>query len=191
MKRDNESGNCVVNLERTDRVLYYYFNGDFVFSNSHKINSYNLKKNLKDINKLIIDFKGLSKYDSFLVSWLNVVSAYCQNRNIELKIQNMSENADNFYNFLKFQNIKEIKFKELKSPLVSFFESLGENFKKLISDGINFLSFFGNTLVSFSKIFWSPGSIRWADFPKHFVLIGIDAVPISVLILFLRGLMTG
>jgi phospholipid/cholesterol/gamma-HCH transport system permease protein len=122
---------------------------------------------------------------------LNVVSSYCQHKNIDLKIENMSENANNFYNFLKFQDIKESKFKELKPPFISFFESLGDTFKKLISDGISFLNFFGDTLVSFSKIFWSPGSIRWADFPKHFVLIGIDAVPISVLILFLIGLITG
>lgn len=191
MKKDNVSGNCEVNLEREDRVLYYYFKGDFVFSNSKKINSYNLKKNLKDIDNLIIDFKDLLKYDSFLVSWLNVVSSYCQHKNIDLKIENMSENANNFYNFLKFQDIKESKFKELKPPFISFFESLGDTFKKFISDGISFLNFFGDTLVSFSKIFWSPGSIRWADFPKHFVLIGINAVPISVLILFLIGLITG
>ncbi|HOV91503.1 MAG TPA: ABC transporter permease [Candidatus Kapabacteria bacterium] len=191
MKKDKKSSICELKLERTENSLHCYFSGDFVFSNSKIINSYNLKKNLKDINKLIIDFADLDRYDSFLVSWLNVISSYCKNKNIEFQILNMSEEAWTFYDFLKFQKEKFPKLKETKSLIINFFEYLGNTFKKLISDGINFLNFFGDTIVSFSKILWSPGSIRWEDFPRHFISIGINAVPISVLILFLIGLITG
>lgn len=191
MKKDNPETNCEITLEKVDRNLHFYFKGDFTFANSKKVNSYNLKKNLKDIEKLTIDFADLHKYDSFFVSWLNVVNSFCQAKGIEIQIINMSEEARHFYEFLKFQNVKEPQLKEPKSLTVAFFESLGDNFRRIISDGINFLNFLGDTLISFSKLFWSPGSIRWEDFPKHFILIGINAVPISVLILFLIGLITG
>ncbi|MCE5305247.1 ABC transporter permease [bacterium] len=190
MKKE-KSNNCEIKLERSDKAVTCYFTGDFIFSNSKFINSYNLKKELKGAKSLSIDFTNLLKYDSFLVSWLNVVNSYCKNKNIEFKILNISDEANQFYDFLNFQNIKEPKLKEKKSLSVAFFESFGDLIKRLISDGINFLNFLGDNLKSFSKVFWSPGSIRWEDFPNQFILIGINAVPISVLILFLIGLITG
>ncbi|HPD34386.1 MAG TPA: hypothetical protein PKV40_08600, partial [Candidatus Kapabacteria bacterium] len=78
MKEDEKFRTCELRLERNEKSLYCYFSGDFVFSNSKIINSYNLKKNLKDIDNFIVDLSELNRYDSFIVSWLNVISSYCK-----------------------------------------------------------------------------------------------------------------
>jgi phospholipid/cholesterol/gamma-HCH transport system permease protein len=54
-----------------------------------------------------------------------------------------------------------------------------------------FIEFLGEIILSILNLLIKPKQMRWKDFPFNFTRAGVSAVPITFLILFLIGIITG
>ncbi len=185
--------NNIVKFEIVDQTLLISIFGEVT---NLYANKYNLKpilsKTFENISKIKIDFSGVAKYDTFIFLLLKNIKSFAIQHQISIELTGMSADLKNFVNYL--ENIKLIdKYTAPKKPNLSirFFENAGKITIKLAIDFVSLLSLIGNIVRSSLKLLYSIRSIRWSDFPEQFTLIGVNALPISLLIVFLIGLITG
>ncbi len=67
-------------------------------------------------------------------------------------------------------------------------DQLGRAAARIYADALGQLAFLGETVVSGLSLLWRPGRLRLRDTMLHFERAGIDALPITLLIGFLIGL---
>lgn len=157
---------------------------------------YNLKSVLPDklpnIEKIRIDLSGVKRYDTFIFLLIKKIKTFGVRHKLEVEISGISQDLNNYLNYLDNIKIHNIKNNESsRGFFYRFFENTGNISTRLTIDFIDLLSLLGDIIRSFIKLFYSPRSIRWSDFPEQFTLIGVNALPISLLIVFLIGLITG
>lgn len=185
--------NNIVKFEIVDQTLLISIFGEVT---NLYANKYNLKpilsKTFENISKIKIDFSGVAKYDTFIFLLLKNIKSFAIQHQISIELTGMSVDLKNFVNYL--ENIKLTdKYTAPKKPNLSirFFENAGKITIKLAIDFVSLLSLIGDIIRSSLKLLYSIRSIRWSDFPEQFTLIGVNALPISLLIVFLIGLITG
>lgn len=183
----------IVKIEIKDQILNLSISGEVtnLYANRYNIKAI-LPKNIDKINKIEVDFAGVTKYDTFIFLLIKNINTFAIQNQIPVELLGMSEDLKNFMNYLnsiKFNNKQTQPPK--KSLFISFFENTGKITTKFVIDFVSLLSLIGDIVRSSLKIIYSIRSIRWVDFPEQFTLIGVNALPISLLIVFLIGLITG
>jgi phospholipid/cholesterol/gamma-HCH transport system permease protein len=89
------------------------------------------------------------------------------------------------------KNEIEPEEEEKGSRFVANVEDFGNNITSQLSDIRDFIEYFGMLTKKTLKLFVKPMSMRWEDFPAQLLRSGVYALPITVLIVFLIGLITG
>jgi phospholipid/cholesterol/gamma-HCH transport system permease protein len=179
-------------IEYKNELAVVYFYGNFILAEADKYNELSFPKYFNTIQTIILDFQNVQKYDSFIVTFLELIKQEAKARNITLDIREMNQEMLKLYKYLS--NFKETqKQNELKKTnhFVLFIEKIGDISKAIIYDGVRFITFIGDVLKGLLRLFYSPKEIRWEDFPNHLLQIGVNALPIALLIVFLIGLITG
>lgn len=150
-------------------------------------------KQIEDVNSVLLDFSNVKEYDSFLAAVFLKFTEYCNEKNIQLKRINQTEEIQNMIDILTNgilnKKIDDIEKKE--SLLKHFIEDIGKRTKAVLEDSYHFVEFFGDLIIKFLSIMIFPLQVRWKDFPYHFIRAGAAALPIVILIIFLIGLITG
>lgn len=182
-----------IKYEQSDNSLRIIPIGDISIQNADyfKIDEAYLRK-LKGIDTIEIDFSQIHKYDTFAYLFIKKIKTLSLKFKLNYRIIGMTDDLASFINYL--ENIKTIQpqSRKIKSNILyKFVENTGNITIKLLKDFIDLLSLIGDIVRSSLKIFYSISSIRWVDFPDQFTLIGVNALPISLLIVFLIGLITG
>ncbi len=173
-------------------IAIVYFTGNFYFSSAYEFNKLNFDKYFSQYQTIILDFSKVLKYDSFLVSYVNLFQEHALLANKIVDLRAMSKELTNYYKYLsKFKNPENQKDIKSRNHIYLIIEKIGDTLKRIYFDGYDLITFVGNVVKSSTKIFYNPSSIRLQDFPNHLIQIGINALPISLLIVFLIGLITG
>ncbi|MGB9702249.1 MAG: MlaE family ABC transporter permease [Candidatus Kapaibacteriota bacterium] len=179
-------------IEYKNDLAVVYFYGEFLLTEADKYNGLFNSNYFKNIQTIILDFKNVDKYDSFIVTYIEIIKQEAKSRNITLDIREMSPGMLKLYQYLS--HFKEIQIKreaQKVNNVVLFFEKIGDISKSIVTDGVNFITFIGDVIRGIFKMFFLPKDIRWQDFPYHIFQIGVNALPIALLIVFLIGLITG
>ncbi len=169
----------------TPKVALLYSNSKKYIDIIKNINSYN------NYNSINIDFSKQSNFDTYLIIFLKKISIYCKNNNLNFEIINSSEDIDTIISLLNTSVDNEIAFHSDLSRFRSAFQSLGDRVINIYYDVYNFISFSGELSKKLFGLFIHPLRMRWSDFPVHFTQSGVYALPITVMIVFLIGLITG
>lgn len=144
-----------------------------------------------DINEICIDFTNQTTFDSYLIVFRNRVAEYCQSKSISFSTVNSNDDIESVISLMNKKPAELASPKDIKGVLFSYFEQIGNIILKIINDIYNFVSFFGEVFQKLLKLIYRPGSMRWEDMPMHFSQSGVMALPITMMILFLLGLITG
>ncbi len=151
-----------------------------------------LPKKIGNISKIIINLSNVSKYDTYIFLLTKKIKTFAITQKVELEFIGISNDLANYLNYLENIEVSNSQKRENKRGIFyRFIENSGNIFVKLTLDFILLLTLVGDIFRSGTKLFYSPRSIRWADLPEQFTLIGVNALPISLLIVFLIGLITG
>ncbi len=172
-------------------VLTVYLCGDITQNNAKnfKIN-FNFLNDEK-ISKVVIDFNGVASYDTYLIVFLNSFNIYCNKKSKEVESQNMSADLQRFINVFKKQADTKASKLEKKSAIKAHVIQVGENAILFKNEVYNLIEFLGDLTNKMIIGIFKPSKIRWKDFPDFFTTAGVNALPISALIVFLIGLVTG
>ena len=140
---------------------------------------------------IILDFSKQTNFDTYLIVFKGIIESYCFENKLSFNIQNSNENIDSVIELLKSpaQAVPEIKSE--KSVIYKHFEQVGRKVIQISQDIFNFISFFGEIFTKILKLFIHPSAMRWHDVPLHFTQSGVFALPITFMIVFLLGLITG
>ncbi len=143
-----------------------------------------------EVHKITLNLSELTNYDSYLIILINEIKEYCSSENIEFELTGLNDNLQNFINIL-LPKQKETPPIEHKSFLVAYFSNIGEVVRIIFSDLFKLVEFIGEVAKNFLLAVFNLKLIRWKDFPHHFLNAGVNAVPITSLIVFLIGLISG
>ncbi|OGU55832.1 MAG: hypothetical protein A2X64_11360 [Ignavibacteria bacterium GWF2_33_9] len=178
-------------LKFEESELSVILKNDITMENARKINKLFTQVTNSKYASIIIDLSKVTSYDSFIVILLNELKKFSGENN-SFNIIHANQELTSYYSYINELLIKHKEISPLKSnKLILWFENFGNRSKDMISDGIDFVSFIGEVIKSNLKIFYTPRSIRWVDLPTQIIQIGIKALPISLMIVFLIGLITG
>ncbi len=190
MKSKNEN-TVKVEIQGNTLVLSIFGEVTNEFAQDYDLKSVS-QQNFENIQIIRIDLSQVSKYDTLIYLLIKKIKTISVQRKIGTELFGTSEDLANYINYLEKIKVNDNQNIQDKLGLFfRFFENTGNIFVKFTLDFITLLNLIGDIIRSSFKLLYSPRSIRWADFPEQFTLIGANALPISLLIVFLIGLITG
>lgn len=143
------------------------------------------------INNIIVDLDHVDDFDSYILVFLDKIQQFSLSSNKEFEIINSSSSINSVRSLLSVKQA-EVENNGLHASVIrTHIEFIGNVMIRIFGDIYNFISFFGDLSINFSKMLVKPGNVRWKDFPTHFTQSGVMALPITALIVFLLGLITG
>ncbi len=155
-------------------------------------NAYLFHINLKEFSKdspITLDLSGTFKYDSYIIIFINNFKNIAKLNNADFQIINITQELEQFINILRIDEQKINS--EQHSFLYNKIAEIGENIQNLGKETYEYISFFGQVIIKLLASVIKPSKIRWTDFPDLFVRNGVLALPITILIVFLIGLISG
>jgi len=145
---------------------------------------------IQNVKKLILDFKSINNYDPYLISLILMFKNNFKLNQNDITFINIKDETQKFIKTL-LPSDENIEPNPTPNFIITYFSQIGNNVIDFFIDYKNFLSFLGNLIL---KLFLAPfqiNKIRWKDFPYHFLHNGVNALPITLLIVFLIGLISG
>lgn len=181
----------IVEIREEGDTLIVYFIAPVVLSQSKNYDdSFDCKSMLSGKTALTLDLSKLASYDSYLVILLNEISVCCQKESIKFETIGISKELADFIDILTpNNNIDDAK--EKRSYWVDYFSHIGDVARVIFSDAYLLIEFVGELVKNAIKVIFKPSLMRWKDFPLHLTNAGVNAVPITMLIVFLIGLISG
>ena len=179
----------LLNIDESNKILTIKPISDITLQIGHHLENFTKTIN-NDVSKIVVDLSQIARYDSFLVLFLSSLKTYSIENNAEFEIRNQSEDIRNFYERFQFDEKEDEAKKKEKSTKI-ILEKIGNKTLDNFNENYNFLEFLGNIVIKLFKAIFKPSLIRWEDFPYQFTRAAIGAVPITLLIVFLIGIISG
>jgi len=139
------------------------------------------------LEKIVIDYSDLAKFDSILVVMRGDVIEFAEKSSIEFEEKSQSEEAAGFIKMLTAKDLDEPPHKKT-GLFKQYVIDIGNEFLNITGDAYEFIEFTGKVFIKTLAAIVMPWKVRWKDFPLHFTRSGVNSVPIVVMILFLLGL---
>ncbi|MFC2131734.1 MlaE family ABC transporter permease [Bacteroidota bacterium] len=147
-------------------------------------------KYLDDVKKFTVDLSQLEDYDSYFVVFILALKNQCEIRGIEFTVTGMINEMAHYFEALTPKG--QIEAEDIHiSFWFHYISNIGDKTKTLLKDTVLFIEFLGSLVIKMLSLLIKPGNMRWKDFPYHFTETGVHAVPITILIVFLIGLISG
>lgn len=182
------------NIINNDNIMQVTLNLPVVLDNAiHYENLLKSIKKSKNLDSIIIDYQHIQNYNSYLIILNQEITKYCISKNIKLEFINQSEEIKHFIDVFNKKLAVANQF-DAKKPISGFrryFSRVGEGVIQSTNDIGKFIEFFGDLTIKFLNLLIRPWDMRWRDFPYLFTRSGVGAVPITVLIVFLIGVISG
>ncbi len=178
-----------VQFEKEDNILFIRLEGKVSIYESNKILP--PKHLLKGLSAVSLDLSLVDDFDSYILIYLDKLTSIAQENSAKLEIRGMSKKIESFVNALRAKNAAVNDTKSDKSAFYLYVAEIGDNFRQKAKDIYSFIEFLGELITGLARLIIKPTGIRWKDFPHHFSKAGVFAVPITVLIVFLIGLISG
>jgi phospholipid/cholesterol/gamma-HCH transport system permease protein len=189
LSKKNKKNIDFYTVESTDTELVIKPIEPVILINS---NSFDFRKIKFDIyKKVTINLNELELYDSYLIILINKLESYCLKYGIDFSIETSNTEVLRFIDFLGKAKYQRSGEEDNKSAIYKHVEEVGSNIRALFKDVYDFIKFFGELITKFFILIFNPKKMRWVDFPLHFTRTGVMALPISALIVFLIGMISG
>jgi phospholipid/cholesterol/gamma-HCH transport system permease protein len=185
-KKNNNIDNY--KIENTENSLIFLL-GSVTISNAFAYRKLFLE--IDSSKDIILDLKNIGEFDSYLIVLINKLEKIAKKNNTELSIINKSDDLVSFINALKTKKEYKVEPKHIPGKVQLFFINLGLEVTEIAKDMYLFISFIGEIILKFLNILIRPTDMRWKDVPQHFTRSGVNALPITILIMFLIGIITG
>jgi phospholipid/cholesterol/gamma-HCH transport system permease protein len=164
--------------------------GELVMTNADKYDLKHLPIS-KETKNITLDMQSVERYDTFLLAFIFKIESICTAKQINFQLTGVSTEMQSYIDLLTPKNEIEPEEEEKGSRFVANVEDFGNNITSQLSDIRDFIEYFGMLTKKTLKLFVKPMSMRWEDFPAQLLRSGVYALPITVLIVFLIGLITG
>lgn len=186
-----------------ENTIYYEFESDdeqltihvpepLTYSNAtHFRVLFDIIDDMKSFKVLILDFSKQKEFDTYLIVFRNSLAQFCLERNIDFRIEHSNDDIESVISLMQTTPTLAVENLQDKSQIYLYFQQVGSIVIKVFQDVYNFISFFGELIQKLLKLIIRPLSIRWQDMPLHFTQSGVMALPITIMIVFLLGLITG
>ncbi|MBS4000535.1 MAG: ABC transporter permease [Desulfobulbaceae bacterium] len=164
--------------------------GELVMTNA---DNYDLKQMpiTKDTKSITLDMENVERYDTFMLAFIYRVETMCKEKEIKFEMIGVNTDMQSYLDLLMPKDEAEPEKEEKGSKFVLKVENLGNKIKTNLTDIHGFVEYFGILTTKMLKLFVKPLSMRWEDFPSQMFRSGVMALPITILIVFLIGLITG
>lgn len=168
--------------------LHLIPSGEWRYSDDFQILSYTQKIRKEKIpSHIILDFKNITSLDSIGGAELKILINSFKLSPDQIAFENMPES-----HFWFLEQIKEpIIISNTKPPPYHFrqaIEGIGENSVDVCKEFHSVMSFSGLFYLKALKLLFSPKTFRSKAFINQIKWIGIDALPIVMLLIFLIGI---
>ncbi|MCO5249815.1 MAG: ABC transporter permease [Candidatus Kapabacteria bacterium] len=182
--------NELIEFETEGDSITLKLSGELVMTNA---DNYDLKQMpiTKDTKKITLDMENVSRYDTFMLAFIYRVETVCKEKEIEFEMIGVDTDMQSYLDLLMPKDEAEPEKEEKGSKFVSKVENFGNKIKTNLTDIHGFVEYFGILTTKMLKLFVKPLSMRWEDFPSQVFRSGVMALPITMLIVFLIGLITG
>jgi phospholipid/cholesterol/gamma-HCH transport system permease protein len=161
-----------------------------VYSNSAVFNSFDYSNQFKNIDELSLKINANLVFDSFLIILIEELRTYCKLNSIKLVIVSENDNFDAYWEFISKKTPSKLK-KEKTNSIIDFFEGIGKSSRFVIKDLAKFIEFIGEIFIKIITISKHFKEIRWLELPSYLIKVGINSLPICLLIVFLIGIIIG
>jgi phospholipid/cholesterol/gamma-HCH transport system permease protein len=189
MKHQNLNNGFVI--EKIDSGIKIILNSPVTIKNTSSFSAlFENEKLLSGISSVVIDCCKVPNYDSYIVLLINTLKKRAKSANIGFEVINTSVPLSNLIKLLTPGEIKPLD-EEKHSGFYNYISHIGKVSSVILADVIHFVEFLGDVIIKILTLFIHPLRLRWKDFPFHFMKAGVNAVPISMLIVFLIGLISG
>ena len=178
-------------FEKKDGILNVFLTGDVIISNHKAYNKFDQNLDISETNEIILDCGKVNKYDSYLLLLIKHLDKTASKNSVKFRITGMNEGMESFYKTFAVGTKKAVPQKGELSFFRLFIENIGTNIIKKGKDFYKFIEFLGELILKALNLIIHPKAMRWKDFPTHFTDSGVNAIPITVLIMFLIGIITG
>ena len=138
------------------------------------------------IKKISFDSVGLGNWNSGLIVYLSKAVNYCEQKQIELVKDGLPEGVINLLNLASAVPERIETQRGLANP--SIMTRMGDHIIKIWNSKNEILSFVGEILIAFLKLFTGKARFRWSDLLLIIQESGAQALPIVSLISLLVGL---
>ena len=179
-----------ISFTKNDNTGYIDIKKPVVYRNSKIFNSFDYKTHFKEITNISIKINKDLVFDSFLIILIEDLRSYCKANSIKLVVVSENDNFDAYWEFISSKKTGKLK-KEKTHPVIEFFEGLGKATRFAIKDFIKFIEFIGELFIKIITIPKHFKEIRWIDLPTNLIKVGINSLPICLLIVFLMGIIIG
>ncbi|MCP5002754.1 MAG: MlaE family lipid ABC transporter permease subunit [Planctomycetes bacterium] len=151
------------------------------------INEFNTLIRTYQPTHLLVDLKHLDYLDDFGVALLVGLRTEMGMHRGNFSFVNISEMAKKVLSMHRFDYLgQQNPFEQRKDP--NIFTRLGDAAVKFGEDQVSMLTFLGDTFFSFFRFFWNSRMLRTNDIMENMHRVGLNALPIVILISFLLGL---
>jgi len=163
-----------------------------LYSNSKKYHKIlQLIKSQEIIKSIQLDFSEQNNFDTYLLVFYKKIERYCKKHKLDFKTINSSDDINAVIGMMNSSFVNKAIPKPVLSPFRRHIQHIGDIIINIAQDTYNFISFFGELFIRMIILIFHPSRMRWRDLPGHFTQSGVFALPITVMIVFLIGLITG
>lgn len=166
-------------------------NGDVILSVSKNYESRITSNIIGEVSAFTLDVGNVDMYDSYLVLLINRLKKHCKDNDITFELTGTTDRMKDFISTMNPSEEVQEKETEKHSNLYRYVQDIGKNAIEIWNKAYDYLDFMGDLFIKFTYIIFKPRTIRWKDFPFHFMRSGVDALFIVLLIVFLIGIITG
>lgn len=146
---------------------------------------------LEGVSRLELDCSGICRYDTYFIALLNQLEKECSTADVEFELIGAGQQMQTFIDTLKLRPEGADNGLKRNTALKRWFISVGDRTVTILKDSKSFVEFIGEMILAFLNLIIHPTQMRWKDFPYHFLRAGVNALPISFLIVFLIGVISG
>lgn len=165
--------------------------GNVILSASKNYESGVIGSIIGEVSAFTLDVSSVEMYDSYLVLLINRLKKHCMDNEIKFELTGTTGKMKDFISTMNPSEEITEKETDKHSNLYRYIQDIGKNAIQIWNKAYDYLDFMGDLFVKFTYILYKPGTIRWKDFPFHFMRSGVDALFIVLLIVFLIGIITG
>jgi phospholipid/cholesterol/gamma-HCH transport system permease protein len=187
---EKDSENFIFEIHKEQLILVP--KAPLLYSNSKKYHKIvQLIKSQKIIKSIQLDFSEQINFDTYLIIFYKKIEKYCKKHQLDFKTINSSDDINAVIGMMNSSIVDNAIPKPVLSPFRRHIQHIGDIIIHIAQDTYNFISFFGELFIRLITLIFHPSRMRWRDLPGHFTQSGVFALPITVMIVFLIGLITG
>ncbi len=172
-----------------DGDLQLIANGQWTSANATELETFidKVLGQLSSVKRIKIDMTSVQEFDTFGAWLLERLQRSVNEKGIVFHISSLPESSARLFREMENVNLQQERAKRRDLGIGSFFESLGKLTHSLWQDLLAFINLFGAITIALMRVIRRPHTFRMTSMVHQLDRVGLQAVPIILLITFLIG----